>query len=373
MPETAAEEFLIQRRRNFARLGTSMLAMKRFALLICTLLALAAMAPAGAWAEAAHQDRCAPRAHEQVRARASVAVVLLRRATVLIGCSTATGRRRVMETAEGDSAFFEKVRVRGSVVAYVRTEASRYGDSVSELWREDALRAGRGWLVERNSGVDDVAIGPDATIAYITAGAPSEVLRLQRANGTMLHVDGAMDLRDLRFTGDRLTWRHGMAPRSADVTPVDHCGSHSGTLTLALTPHRAPDSVTACLRATGVSRTLLTGAPYSTATSGPWIATHPAMTSGPWIATHPDDTTIITTNLASNAGQTIDAPGVGFLAINASGTVAWTVRSPDRAVSQVFVHDATGTRLLDTIDGLTSFGFDGTVLRYGVKTAQLPR
>jgi hypothetical protein len=314
-----------------------MLAMKRFALLIYTLLALAAMAPAGAWAKAAHQDRCAPRAHEQVRARSGSAVVLLRRARVLIGCSTATGRRRVMETAAGDAAFFEKVRVRGTVVAYVLTEASRY-DSMSELWREDALRAGRGWLVERNSGVDDVAIGPGATIAYITGGAPSEVLRLQRANGTMLQVDGAMDLRDLRFAGDRLTWRHGKTTsRSADVTPVDHCGGHSGTLTLALTPHRAPDSVTACLRATGARRTLLTGTPYSTATSGPWIATYPAMTSGPWIATHPDDNTIIITNLASNAGETIPAPGV------------------------------------DTIDGFMSFGFDGTVLRYGLKTARLPR
>jgi hypothetical protein len=349
-----------------------MLAMKRFVLL--TLLALATMAPTGTWAKAAHRERCAPHAHEQVRARSNSAVVLLRRTRVLIGCSTATGRRRVIETADGDAAFFEKVRVRGTVVAYVRTEASRYGDSVSELWREDALRAGRGWLVERNSGVDDVAIGPGATIAYITAGAPAEVLRLQRANGTVLHVDGAMDLRDLRFTGDRLTWRHGkMTSRSADVTPVDHCGGHSGTLTLALTPHRAPDSVTACLRATGASRTLPNSASYSTATSGPWITTHPAMTSGPWIATHPDHNTIIIANLTSNAGEAIDAPGVDFLAINANGTVAWTARSPDPAISQVFVHDATGTRLLDTVDGFTSFGFDGTVLRYGFETAQLPR
>jgi hypothetical protein len=346
--------------------------MKRH-VLTSALLALVALTPAGAVAKPAHRDRCAPHAHEQVRARSGSAVVLLRRTRVLIGCSTATGRRRVMETADGDATFFEKVRLRGTVVAYVLTEASRYGDSMSELWREDALRVGRGRLVERNSGVDDVAIGPGATIAYITAGAPSEVLRLQRANGTVLHVDGAVDLRDLRFTGDRLTWRHGMAPQSADVTPVDHCGGHSGTLTLALTPHRAPDSVTACLRATGASRTLLTSAPYSTATSGPWIATHPAMTSGPWITTRPGDNTIITTNLASSAGETIPAPGAGFLAINANGTVAWTAGAALLGTSQVFVHDATGTRLLDTTDGLTSFGFDGTVLRYGLKTAQLPR
>jgi hypothetical protein len=116
--------------------------------------------------------------------------------------------------------------------------------------------------------VGDVAIGPGATIAYITAGAPSEVLRLQRANGTMLHVDGAMDLRDLRYTGDRLTWRHDKATQSADVTPVDHCGGHSGTLTLALTPHSAPNSITACLRATGASRTFLTNESHSTAAPG---------------------------------------------------------------------------------------------------------
>lgn len=351
-----------------------MLAMKRLAVVLAsTLLAFVAIAPAGATAKPAHHDRCAPGAHEQVRARSSSAVVLLRRTRVLIGCSTATGRRRVMETGDGDATFFEKVHLRGTVVAYVRTEASRYADSMSELWREDALRAGRGWLVERNTGVDDVAIGPAATIAYITAGAPSEVLRLQRANGTKLHADGAMDLGDLGFTGDRLAWRHDKATQSADVTPIDHCGGHSGTLTLALTPHTAPSSVTACLRATGASRTLVTNAPYSTASSGPWAFTHSAMTSGPWIATNPDDHTIITANLASNAGETIPAPGVGFLAINANGTVAWTSPSAVPGARQVFVHDATGTRLVDAYDAIMSFGFDGTVMHYGPKTLPLPR
>ena len=343
--------------------------------LTSTLLASFALAPAGASAKPAYRDRCAPRAQEQVRARSSSAVVLLRRTRVLTGCSTATGRRRVLATADGDSAFFEKVRLRGTVVAYVLTEAGRYGDSVTELWREDALRAGRGWLVERDSGVDDVAIGPGGTIAYITGGAPSDVLRLQRANGTMLHVDGAMDLRDVSFTGGgRLTWHHGETTQSADVTPVDRCGGHSGTLTLALNSQTAPASVTACLRATGASRTFLTSQSHSTAVSGPWIATHSAMTSGPWIATRPDDTTIITANLVTNAGEAIPAPGVGFfLAINANGTVAWTSASADPGTSQIFVHDATGTRLLDTNDGIMSFGFDGTLLRYGSKTAQLPR
>ncbi len=116
--------------------------MKRFVLLTVTLLALGAVAPTGAWAKTAHRDRCAPRTHEQVRARSHAAAVLLSRKQVLIGCSTATGRRRVMETADGDAAFFEKVSLRGSVVAYVLTEASRYADSMSELWRDDALRAG---------------------------------------------------------------------------------------------------------------------------------------------------------------------------------------------------------------------------------------
>jgi hypothetical protein len=350
--------------------------MKRPVLLGTTaLLALTGIAPVGAIAKPAPHDRCAPRAHEQVRARSSSAVVLLLRTRVLIGCSAATGQRRVLETADGDSAFFEKVRLRGTVVAYVLTEASRYGDSVTELWREDAVRAGRGWLVERSSGVDDVAIGPGATIAYITAGAPSDVLRLQRPNGAMIHVDGAMDLSDVSFTGSgRLTWRHGKTTRSADVTPIDHCGGHSGTLTLALTSHTAPDSVTACLRATGATRTFNINEHYSTAQSGPWIAIHSAMTAGPWIATHPDDHTIIITNMTSNAGETIPAPGVGFfLAINAGGTVAWTARSDVPGTSQIFVHDATGTRLLDTNDGVMSFGFDGTLLRYGSKTAQLPR
>jgi hypothetical protein len=342
--------------------------------LVLVLLALAALWPASASATTPHHDRCAPRAHERVRARSNAAVVLLRRTQVLIGCSTATGRRRVMESTVGYPIPFEQVRVRGTAVAYIRTEASRYGDSMSELWRDDAVRAGRGALVERTSWVGDVAVGPGATIAYTTSGAAGVVLRLNRPNGVMLHVDSALHLRDVRFVGARLTWRHGTTTQSADVTPIDHCGGHSGTLTLALTPHTAPDSVTACLRATGASRTLLTGQPHSTAVSGPWIATHAAMVSGPWIATHPDGATIITTNLATGAGETIPAPGVGhLLAINANGTVAWADGAFLLGTSQVFVHDATGTRLVDTIDGILTFGFDGTILRYGPKTLRLSR
>jgi hypothetical protein len=340
--------------------------------LSCTLLVLTAIAPAGAMARPVHRDRCSPRAHEEVRAHSSSAVVLLRRTRVLIGCSTATGRRRVIDTAYDSWTFFEQVRVRGTVVAYVIMAASRYADSMSELYRNDALRTGRRRQLERSPGVSDVTIGPGGTVAYTTGGGPSEVLRLIRPNGAMLHVDGALDLGDVRFTGDRLTWRHGKTTRSADTTPIDHCGGHSGTLTLALTPHTAPDSVTACLRATGATRTLITNAHHSTAQSGPWIATHSAMTSGPWIATHPDDNIIIT-NLTSNAGESIPAPGAGFLAINANGTVAWTAGSGLLGTSQVFVHDATGTRLLDTADGIMLFGFDGTMLRYGPRTLQLPR
>jgi hypothetical protein len=361
--------------RNFGRRDTSMLAMKRVALVLPSiLLALAAVSPAGAMAKPAHRDRCAPRAHEQVRARSNSAVVLLRRTRVLIGCSTATGRRRVMETTSGDSTYIDNVHVRGTAVAYVITEPSRYGDTVTELWREDAVRDGRGALVERTSWVGDVAIGPGATIAYTTGGGPSVVLRLNRPNGAMLHVDGALHLRDVRFTGDRLTWRHGKTTQSADIAPIDRCGGHSGTLTLALTSHTAPNSVTACLRATGAARTFITTESHSTAVSGPWIATHSAMTSGPWIATHPDNTTIITANLATNAGETIAAPGVGhFLAINANGTVAWTTPFTLLGTGPIFVHDATGTRVVDTIDGVMTFGFDGTTLRYGPKTLQLPR
>jgi hypothetical protein len=338
-------------------------AMKRL-VLTSTLIAVAtiALAPSGASAKpGAHRDRCAPRAHEQVRARSSSAVVLLRRTRVLIGCSTATGRRRVIGTAYGYWTFFEQVHVRGTVVAYVRTEASKYLDSVSELYRDDAVHAGRGRQVAREPGVTDVAIGPGGIVAYLTGGAPGVVLRLDRSNGTRLEVDRALHLNDVRFTGDRLIWRHGTTTQSTDATPVDHCGGHSGTLALALTPHTAPESVTACLRATGGRRTLTTNKFHSVATSGPWIATDP------------DDTAIVTANLASGAGETILAPAVEFFAINVSGTVAWSTRTADPSISEVFVHDTTGTRLLDTVLGFLSFGFDGTILSYGPKRARLPR
>jgi hypothetical protein len=334
--------------------------MKRLVLVLTSaLLALATVAPISASAKTPHHDRCTPRAHEEVRARSNAAVILLRRTRVLIGCSTATGRRVVIDTAYGYWTFFEKVHVRGTVVAYVITAASKYLDSVSELYRADAMRPRGRWLVH-GDWIGEVAIGPGGTIAYISAGGPSVVLRVDRASGAQLDVDAALHLRDVRFTGDRLAWRHGKTTRSADVTPTDHCGGHSGTLTLALTPHTAPDSVTACLRATGARRTFTTNK-FHTATSGPWIATSP------------DGATIVTANLAANTGETIPAPDVGFLAVNANGTVAWTARSSEPGPSQIFVHDGTGTRLLDTDDGVMSFGFDGTILRYGRQSAQLPR
>ncbi|HEV7495290.1 hypothetical protein [Baekduia sp.] len=338
--------------------------MKRLALfLTSTLLVLAAMVPAGALATGPPHDRCAPRAHEEVRARSHAAVILLRRTRVLIGCSTATGQRRVIDTAYGYWIYFEQVHVRGTVVAYVITQASKYMDGTSALYRANAMRARGRWEIE-DSWVRDVAIGPGGTIAYVTSGSPSYVLRVHRANGARLEVDGALHLRDVRFVGDRLTWRHGKTTQSADVTPTDHCGGHSGTLTLALTKHTAPSSVTACLRATGVRRTYVTD-----------YQQHPVATSGSWIATVPeDDATIVTANLASNAGETVQAPGVDyFLAINPNGTVAWTTRSAEPGTNQIFVHDTTGTRALDTADSLTSIGFDGTILRYGPKTVQLPR
>jgi hypothetical protein len=336
-------------------------AMKRLVLVLTSaLLALAALAPASASAKAPHRDRCTPRAHEEVRARSTSAVILLRRTRVLIGCSTATGRRVVIDTAYGYWTSFEGVRVRGTVVAYVITQGSKYLDSTSELYRNDALRAGQGWEIE-HSWVSDIAIGPGGTIAYVASGSPSLVLRIQRPNGAKLDVDGALHLSDVRFVGARLAWRHGTTVRSADVTPTDHCGGHSGTLALALTKHTAPDSVTACLRATGTSRTFVTNRFHSVATSGPWIATNP------------DDATIVAANLASNAGETIPAPDVDGLAITPNGTVAWTTRPTPETGSQVFVHDTTGTRLLDTAFGIITFGFDGTVLRYGPKTVRLPR
>jgi hypothetical protein len=174
-------------------------------------------------------------------------------------------------------------------------------------------------------------------------------------------VDGALHLRDVRFVDNRLTWRHGTTTRSADVSPTDRCGGHSGTLTLALTSHTAPDSVTACLRATGARRTFVTNRYHSVATSGPWIATNP------------DDATIVTANLASNAGETLPAPGVDGLAINPNGTVAWTTRPSPETGTQVFAHDTTGTRLLDTAFGIMTIGFDGTTLAYASKTVRLPR
>jgi hypothetical protein len=325
------------------------------------LLTLGLLAPASSKA-AGHGDRCAPRAHEQVRARSASSVVLVRSRRVLVGCSTATGHRRVVATGPTDTSFFEMVHLRGTTLAFVRTDPEERSGAGQTLVRDNALHGGRRRVLVGDAAVTDVAVGPDGLVAYITSGPPAFVLQLDRPGGAVLTVDAALRLKGLRFVGDRLRWRHGTTARSTDATPADRCGGRDGTLTLALATRSGPDAVTACVRATGASRTLATGPRHVFATAGAWIAALGA------------DDVITTADLADasgTAGASVPAPSADGLAVAANGTIAWITRPAPDGTRQVLVHDAAGTRTLDTVLDVIDFGFDGTVLRYGSKSAQL--
>ncbi|HMJ34805.1 MAG TPA: hypothetical protein VK501_12905 [Baekduia sp.] len=220
---------------------------------------------------AAAGDRCAPHRTERVRARSASAVVLLRRTDVLIGCSLATGRRRVMWVIDRHEVIFDQIHVRGTWVAYVVNNVERY-DHTQWLFRDDATHAHRRKRLAAGA-VTEVAVGPAGAMAYVTGGAPSDHLLLDRRGAGALLVDQGFRLRSVRFAADdRLTWHHKITSMTASITAPDRCatGHDSGTLALAVT-HTAT-TATACWRATGATRTVTADQITRIAVGGSWLA-----------------------------------------------------------------------------------------------------
>jgi hypothetical protein len=324
-----------------------------------TILALSAV-PAQATPASHARDRCAPGPTERVRARSASAVVLVRRRRVLIGCSTATGHRRVMSVIDpgGDyPSTFEQVHLYGTTVAYVVPNGDRYG-SAQWLYRDDAVHAHRRKLLDTGF-TTNVAVGPAAVIAYVTGGAPSQQLLLDRPGTATLLVDQGGTLRSVRFTpAGLLSWQHKTTPMTASITAPDYCtnGTNGGTLALALTHTRT--SATACWRATGTARTLAADQITQIALGGSWLA----------IAT--SDGQILTTDTLTDTSETIPAPNVDALAIDAHGSTAWTTPG-NPGPRQVWAHDATGTHQLGANDNTIYFGFDQSTLYWGPNTTTL--
>jgi len=287
--------------------------------------------------------------------------VLVRRTDVLIGCSLATGRRRVMWVIDRHDRFYEQIRIRGAWVAYVVNNGER-SDHTQWLYRDDATHAHRREL-RLTGAVAEVAVGPAGTMAYLAGGAPSLQLLLDRRGAAVLLVDQGFELRSVRFAADdRLTWHHKTTSMTAGINAPDHCatGHDSGALALAVT-HTAT-SATVCWRATGATRTL-TADPITRVAVG-----------GSWLAVGTGTGQILTADVLSSAGETIPAPDAGEwipapdvdeLAIDAHGSVAWTTPGDATHPAQVWAHDAAGTRQLGAEESLGYLGFDGSALRWG--------
>jgi hypothetical protein len=247
----------------------------------------------------------------------------------------------------------------GTTLAYVLLYAPDSHTVVAYLFRDDALHQHRRKLIEKGD-VDDVAAGPHGVVAFLTSGSPAYQLLLDRPVGPRLLVDQGLKLDRLRFSRSGwLVWRHGRLNVTTAVQRVDRCGNgeEGGTLDLAVT--QTPTSLTTCWRATGRSRTLTADRVTHVAVAGAWAAVATA------------DHRILAADTLSDAGVTIPDVDVAGLAIDAWGSIAWETSPDAPGRFGVWAHDSAGTRELDVADDETSFGFDGSTLRWGPKTAVL--
>ena len=117
------------------------------------------------------------------------------------------------------------------------------------------------------------------------------------------------------------------------------------------------DTTIACWRATGTTRTLA-GVPLGSVDI-----------AGSWISSTTADGRVLRFELVSGATDAIDAPDAGWAAIDAGGSVAWLGVRDDHGLAPLWVHDASGTHLADAGTPENRFGFDGSTLIWGGRSA----
>jgi hypothetical protein len=295
---------------------------------------------------------CLPRRGEATIAQ-SQSTALLRGKRVLTGCTRRTGHRRVIATTTSGETLHD-IHLHGTSVVYVVLTADRY-DASEALYRDDAVDGDQLTEVAEGGFFSHVAIGPHRAVAYVFDYLAMPELRLARPGSGDVLVDRGPQLRTVSFTGGRLSWRHDTIPMSTPLQLGDRCPNGNARVdTTALTVTKtATTSATACLRATGTRSTLTAGAITDLTTTGTWLAAATA------------DGQILTLDARSGATATFPAPGVYFVAIDAAGSVGWTVPLHDDPVlrtTQIWVNDAAGPRLVD--QGLIDapIAFDGSTL-----------
>jgi hypothetical protein len=336
------------------------------------LIALLALLAAPASGRAA--DRCVHHRGEHELARSAQAVVTERwriptadsgasDTQTIIGCSRATGKRRVVATLESNTSAGDRVeglRLAGTRIAYVEyMSVKEFGGTT--IVADDAVHGGRhrdlagGWPFSSfESGVLSWAVDATGNVAWVAAHGLRRSVLLRRPGVDLRQVDSGTDLTDVTLAGGVLRWRHGGTWRALPIAlPPSACGDRRAiTGTAEVDLFFSATAFTACLRATGRSVTVPTPSGSITA---------PADVAGPYVALSYDHSAI-RVDLANGGYEAVPTRNAYTqVRVDDAGSLAW-YDAPD-GPAELWVRDASGTRqVAGRLGGLGELFRDGPVL-----------
>ncbi len=351
------------------------------ALTLLSLVVGFTLLPAGAvHARTSKSPRCTHQGHERVVAHSATVRMLMEGRSRLTACSLRTGRRRSIDATIGSSpGRFSFVRLHGTTLVYgLSASGGRADTGAFALYRDSALRPQREEIV--SVLVSAVAVGPGRAVAFVYrgGGGPPE-LHVNRPAGALREhriIDSGRRLTRLVFSGQRLTWQHNGVARSFVTRTDDRCrlaaaprngapGFIQGSELISYVQTETGFAV--CWRATGATQTVDNPRDLTAI-----IGSRPADAAGAWFATATADGTVITLNAESGQRQVIAAPGADSVRINREGSVAWALKQRDSPYHiEMWAHDGEGTRRLDDDADPGGFGFDGSTLIWGLRSAEL--
>jgi hypothetical protein len=344
--------------------------------LVVALLVLAVLPAA---ARAAAPERCPHRGGEHVLARSTEAVVTQRFRTVrdedgipyrtvetILGCSRATGVRRVVTRQDvddgGGGSRVEALKLAGTRVAY-ETYGGYKDFTETALVADDAVHRGRSrnlsrvalWPYPSEKGILSFAVGHDGTVAWVARGVDDQLLVWH--GNALRRRDVGFDLSGPVTVGDGIVrWRHSGQDRFAPVSlPPSRCGgrpARSGTEAIDLTLDAA--RLTACRRATGASLTA----------EGNYLSRVPTVdAAGPYVALS-DQGAVRRLDLLTGSIDAIPARGSTYARVDEAGSLAWYDQAAP-LFSQLWVRDAGGVRAVgDPVAAYASMGRDRAAVRH---------
>lgn len=299
-----------------------------------TLLALAAPAHAAA----APPSRCAPHRQEAVKARSASAVVLVHYAdeTTVLGCSRASGRRRIL--LADPRMLPEAFKLRGTRVGYVL-----FDEDHDELVADDAVHAGRREVLRTlpagpdRAFVSAFALGPRGAVAWLEGRTDVMSLVLARGGDVTRTLDEGTALYDIGFTARSVTWHHDIEARNAQLAPRDRCpdGTARAGGNALLDVVATPVGAALCVRRTGALSDLAEADPAQVVLAGTWGAA--------WSGSR-----LEVLDAQSGARRTLATAGTpGPLVVDAHGSAAWAeVTTQPTPHTVVHADDAAGPRVL---------------------------